>query len=183
MHIAEAIGWLGAIVVVERLSRALIPSRAVAWILSYSALGSVAIVIGVEAPSIGSFGLAAAGGGILAAIGYPLGRALLGDKPEGPPPDPLWLELVAVGGVVVLAEELIWGAIVEPAIGIVATAALFAVKHPFVDGRWRRTLGLFLFWVGLGLVRSWLWPAALALHMVLNVGGVVLGHRSAADQF
>jgi len=183
VDIVAGLGWLAAIVLAERLSHRLVPSRAVGWIVAYAGLFIAAVAIGVDAPPSGALRPAVLGGVVLATIGYPLGRALLGDKPDRPPPDRLWLELLALAGFVAVTEELIWGALVEPAIGIFVTAALFAFKHPLVDGRWRRALGLFLFWVGLGLVRVWLWPAALVLHVALNAGGVVLGHRSEADQF
>ncbi len=183
MDILTAFGWLAAVVVVERGARQLIASRAVAWIAAYSLLGVAAVAVGVGSPGGRPFGPAAAIGLALAIVGYPLGRLLLRDVPSSPPQDKLPTELAALAGFVAVAEELLWGAIVEPAVGIVATSALFAVKHPLVDGRWRRTLGLFLFWLGLGLVRAWSWPVAIALHIGLNAGGVLLGHRTGRDQF
>jgi hypothetical protein len=80
-------------------------------------------------------------------------------------------------------EELLWGAVVGPEIGFLATAGFFAVKHPLVDRRWRRVLGLFLFWIGLSQVRMYSSPLALVLHVAANAGGVIIGHRQNLDQF
>lgn len=178
-----AIGLLAVVVIAERAARRLIGSRAAAWIVAYGALGLASLALGASVPSGGSLTLLTVGGVALAVVGYPAGRRILNDKPDQPPQDSLALELFALAIVVAPAEELIWGAVVEPAIGIPATAVVFALKHPLVDGRWRRTLGLSLFWVGLGVVRAWSWPAALVLHMSLNAAGVLLGHRSNQDQF
>jgi hypothetical protein len=80
-------------------------------------------------------------------------------------------------------EELTWGRLVEPALGVPVTAALFAAKHVVIDGKWRRTLGLAAFWVGLGMVRSRSPKLALGLHMAVNASGVVLGHLNRRDAF
>jgi len=81
------------------------------------------------------------------------------------------------------AEELVWGRQVEPRIGVAPTALLFAAKHVALDGRWRRGLGLALFWTGLGLVRSRSPRLAAAIHVATNAGGVLLGHSTGRDQF
>ncbi len=175
--------WLAGIVAIERLARHRTSSRARGWIAGYTTLGILGLLIGPAAPSAHSAGWGMAPGLVLATAGYPLGRAIMCDRPNRPPPDGTRLELVALAGLVAPVEELIWGAIVEPAAGVGVTAVLFAAKHPLVDGRWRRMPGLFLFWVGLGLVRSVSWPAALVLHVVLNAGGVLIGHARGADQF
>jgi hypothetical protein len=118
----------------------------------------------------------------LAAIGYPLGQRLMGDHWSDAPPQHLALELVALEAVAV-TEELTWGAIVEPAIGPAATATLFAAKHVVIDGRWRRGLGLFAFWMGLAMQRR-RWPAAtLLVHATLNAAGVIQGHLTGRDRF
>jgi hypothetical protein len=119
----------------------------------------------------------------LVLAGYPLGCALLRHQASGPPPDPLPVELVAVAGVVAPVEELTWGGLVEPALGIPVTAALFAAKHVVIDGKWRRAVGLAAFWVGLGLVRSRSPKLALGLHMAVNASGVLLGHLTHRDSF
>jgi hypothetical protein len=119
----------------------------------------------------------------LALAGYPLGCALLGHRPDQPPPDPAGLELAALAGAVAPAEELIWGRRVEPRLGIPLTAGLFALKHVVIDGRWRRAGGLALFWVGLGLTRRRSPRLALALHVTANASGVWLGHLVRRDQF
>jgi hypothetical protein len=129
--------------------------------------GSLALLVGIP----------------LAIAGYPLGCALLGHKPSGPPPDPLALELVALAGVVAPVEEATWGRLIEPRLGIPVTAALFAAKHLVVDGRWRRAAGLALFWTGLGLVRSRSPKLALGLHVAANASGVLLGHLQGRDSF
>lgn len=176
-------GWFAAIVLGERTTRRWFASRSSAWLVSYLALGSVALLAGVAWPPGGTFNIATLAGLALAVVGYPLGRFLTADRTGAPPREPVRRELTILGLIVAPAEELIWGAIVEPVAGIPATATLFAVKHPLVDGRWRRCFGLFLFWLGLGLVRAWSWPAALALHVGVNAAGVLVGHRFGHDQF
>jgi hypothetical protein len=118
----------------------------------------------------------------LAAIGYPLGRRMMGDHSSNAPPQHLALELAALE-VVAITEELTWGAIVEPELGPAATAALFSAKHVVIDGRWRRGLGLFAFWLGLASQRR-RWPvAAMLVHAALNGAGVVQGHVFGRDRF
>jgi len=119
----------------------------------------------------------------LALGGYTLGCALLGHRPSEPPPDPAALETAALAGVVAPAEELIWGRLVEPRLGIPLTALLFAAKHVAIDRRWRRAAGLASFWVGLGLVRRRSAQLALVLHVTANASGVALGHLLSRDQF
>jgi membrane protease YdiL (CAAX protease family) len=80
-------------------------------------------------------------------------------------------------------EEAVWGALVQPAIGLTAASAMFATKHPLIDGRWRRTLGLGLFGLGLGLLRERSRKLALVVHVACNAGGVALGHLTGRDQF
>jgi len=119
----------------------------------------------------------------LVLAGYQAGRALTGDRPTGPPPEPAGLELLTLAAVVAPAEELAWGCQVEPRVGLPATAVLFALKHVAIDGRWRRAPGLALFWLGLGLVRSHSPRLALALHVAANAGGVLVGHACGRDSF
>lgn len=119
----------------------------------------------------------------LATAGYQVGRLLLRDHPTGPPPEALWLETLALAGAVAPAEELAWGALVQPALGVTATSALFAAKHVAVDGRWRRSLGLALFGLGLGILRRRSRNLALLVHVACNAGGVALGHITGRDQF
>jgi hypothetical protein len=119
----------------------------------------------------------------LAFAGYPLGCRLLGHRGSAPPPDSPELELAALAAIVAPAEELLWGGQVEPRVGIAPTALLFAAKHVVIDGRWRRGLGLALFWTGLGLVRSRSPRLAAAAHVAANASGVLLGHATGRDQF
>jgi membrane protease YdiL (CAAX protease family) len=186
--IGTALGWAAAITATEALARRLIPSRSRAWLIAYSTLGAAggaALVarrgrVGEprrldRAPVIAGLALAAGG--------YQLGRAALGDHPTGPPLEPLWLETAALAGVVAPAEEIIWGGLVQPAAGVLAGSALFAAKHVAIDLRWRRVLGLALFGLGLGLVRRRSWALALGVHIACNAGGVLLGHLTGRDQF
>ena len=165
----------------EAAARRIIPSRARAWLVAYSALGLVARWSRPRrrVPRRGS----PLPGAVVAVAGYPLGRALLDDHPVIPPPDSAGIELAALGGTVAAAEELIWGGLVEPELGIGVTSVLFAAKHALIDGRWRRTLGLALFAAGLGLVRSCSPRSAWAVHTICNSAGVVLGHATGRDQF
>jgi hypothetical protein len=119
----------------------------------------------------------------LALFGYTLGCAALGHRAYQAPPDPFGLELAALAGVVAPVEELAWGRRVEPRLGILMTAGLFAAKHVVIDGKWRRAAGLALFWVGLGLVRRRSPKLALGLHMTANGAGVALGHLTGRDSF
>jgi len=125
---------------------------------------------------------AALGAAAIAGTGYSVGRALLGDRSPGPPPDPLDEEVAALG-VVALAEELSWGAIVERDLGSPLTSVLFAAKHLAIDGRVRRAAGLILFWLGLGVIRRRSSNAAALAHVALNVVGVALGHLTRQDRF
>ncbi len=175
--------WFVAVVVVEAVARRTISSRAHAWMVAYGLLGLAALIAAPGAPQQTNAPWVAVIGAAVAVTGYPVGRKLLDDRADRPPPGPRGRELAALALVVAPVEELVWGAIVEPQAGIAVTAALFAVKHPLIDGRWRRTVGLASFWLGLGLIRTVSWPAALILHVVLNSGGVIAGHRRGLDQF
>ncbi|HEY1456787.1 MAG TPA: hypothetical protein VGG31_09835 [Candidatus Dormibacteraeota bacterium] len=119
----------------------------------------------------------------LALTGYPLGCAMLGHRPPGRPSAGAGAEILALAAVVAPAEELTWGVQVERRLGVLPTAVLFAGKHVAIDGRWRRGLGLALFWVGLGLVRRRSPALALGLHIAANAGGVMLGHATGTDRF
>ena len=174
---------LVGVVVLERLGRKLTGSRAKGWIASYVLIGVAALLVGPLTMKSSVLDWWVAIGVALALGGYQLGRLVLGDRPNRPPSESRNLELLALAGVVAPVEELLWGAVVGPEIGLLATAGFFAVKHPLVDGRWRRILGLFLFWIGLSLVRAYSWPLALALHIGANAGGVLIGHRQNLDQF
>jgi hypothetical protein len=72
---------------------------------------------------------------------------------------------------------------VEPSLGRAATSTLFAAKHVVIDGRWRRALGLALFWSGLSLLRRRSCRLALAAHVAANATAVAVGHLSGADRF
>ena len=178
--IAYASGWAGLITGSEWLARRRLRSRSNAWLIAYGSLGAIALLAGARlAPR--SRGLSA-GALLVAALGYPLGNALLGDRHDAPAPDRFVHELGAIE-MVACVEELTWGVIVEPALGRVVTAAAFASKHVVIDRRWRRSLGLFLFWMGLGAQRR-RWPAAaLISHCALNALGVLQGHVSGRDRF
>ncbi len=184
--VAEAVCWATAVVLGERQARRTVGTRAGALLAVYAALGIAAAspVTGGPASTTkhGRSGTLALGLGLTFG-GYQLGRWLLDDRSGNEPPDSLALELVSLGVVVPLAEELIWGARVEPAVGLAATSAVFAVKHPVVDRRWRRTLGLGLFWTGLGLLRRRSRSAAAVAHVSANAGAVLLGHLTGRDRF
>jgi hypothetical protein len=168
----------------EAAARRLSPSRSRAWLAAYPLLGAAALAFHAPRKVHADRGsLALLIGVPLVLAGYPLGCALLRHQASGPPPDPLGLELVAVAGVVAPVEEITWGRLVEPRIGIPLTAALFAAKHVVIDGKWRRAAGLALFWVGLGLVRTRSTRLALALHIATNASGVALGHLRGQDSF
>ena len=158
-------------------------SRSGAWLIAYSLLGAAALVEGAPTPRRKGGRRLLVVGVPLAAAGYPAGNALLRHKPSGPPPEGPSIELLALAGVVAPAEELTWGRLVEPRLGIPATAMLFAAKHVVVDGRWRRAAGLALFWAGLGLVRRHSPELALGLHVAANASGVLLGHLGGEDSF
>lgn len=171
------------VVLVERVGRQVTGSRAQGWIASYGLLALIGLALDPKLTPARGFDWRVGLGMGLAIGGYQIGRAVLRDRPDRPPTDSRLLELVALAAVVAPVEELLWGAVVGPELGMASTAALFAVKHPLVDGRWRRLFGLFLFWIGLSLVRAYSWPLALVLHVVVNGAGVVIGHRQNLDQF
>lgn len=190
-----ALGWAVLITSTEWMARRSFERRSHAWLVSYGGLALLALAFGARLRAR-SGGRPRAGFGrrlkpgsaidwpglALATFGYPLGRKLLGDRPSTAPPDGPALELIVIE-IVAGAEELTWGAIVEPALGRTITAVLFAAKHVIIDRRWRRSLGLFLFWMGLAVQRR-RWPgAALIAHALLNGIAVVSGHRSRRDQF
>ena len=167
----------------EAAARRSLRSRSAAWLVVYPLLAAGAVLD--EAPPTRRGGSRSGWwlGVPLALAGYPLGCALLGHRPYQAPPDPMALELAALAGAVAPAEEIVWGRAVERSLGIGTTAALFATKHVVIDGRWRRAGGLFLFWVGLGLVRRRSPMLALGLHVSANASGVVLGHMTGRDLF
>jgi hypothetical protein len=179
---ARALAWAAAITGTEWAIRKATGRRLTAWMVTYAGLGGVAFVLsrgdGVDRPD-----RTWVSGAVLASVGYPLGRRLAGDFPKGAPTEPALTEGLVIAGVVAPAEELLWGRLVEPALGIGPTAALFAIKHGIVDGRWRRTAGLALFWAGLGLIRRSSPRKAMALHVALNAGGLALGRVTGVDQF
>jgi membrane protease YdiL (CAAX protease family) len=187
----SALGWAAAVTATEAIARRSIPSRSRAWLVAYSALGAAASATLLARPralptDTGQRGKGRAGlvaGLVLSGIGYQLGRRALGDRPTRPPSEPLWLELAALAGVVAPVEEVLWGGLVQSRAGVVGTSALFAAKHPLIDGRWRRTLGLGLFGLGLGLLRRRSGKLALLVHVGCNAGGVALGHLTGRDQF
>jgi len=180
-----AASWVVAVVVSERIARSAVTSRSRGLLLAYLSLGAVTLLSEVDRSSRtvdGSRGTVVAGLA-LTFSGYQLGRALLSDRPDVPPSESLAADTVALGIVVPVVEEAIWGARVEPIIGITATSLAFALKHSLVDGRWRRTLGLAAFWTGLALLRRRSRATALAAHVAANVGAVVLGHATGRDRF
>src|ERR671918_550983 len=117
-----AVRWAATVTFVEAAARRIIPSRARAWLVAYSALGLVARWSRPRrrVPRRGS----PLPGAVVAVAGYPLGRALLGDHPVIPPPDSAGIELAALGGTLAAAEELIWGGLVEPELGMGVTSVL-----------------------------------------------------------
>jgi hypothetical protein len=184
--VAEAASWVAVVTLGERQARRSVGTRSGALLALYAALGLVAAsrTAGRTAPTTdsGHGGVLVLGLGLTFG-GYQLGRWLLDDRPSEEPSESLTLEVVSLGVVVPLVEELIWGARVEPAVGLLATSAAFAVKHPVVDGRWRRTLGLGLFWTGLALLRRRSRSAAAVAHVSANTGAVLLGHLTGRDRF
>jgi len=169
--------------VVEAVARGLLPTRSRAWIAAYSVLGAAAVIDRAPMPRRRGGPTAMWIGIPLALAGYPLGCALLAHRLYQRPRDPAAVELTALAAVVAPVEELTWGWLIEPRIGIPATAALFAAKHVVIDGKWRRAAGLGLFWVGLGLVRRRSPMLALGLHVATNASGVMLGHLTGEDRF
>ncbi len=158
-------------------------SRSRAWLTAYPALGAAAGIDRAPRRRRGG-GLPAMLVGVpLALVGYQLGCALFGHKPYQSPPDSMAIELLALAGVVAPVEELTWGRLVEPRLGIPVTATLFAIKHVVIDGKWRRAGGLAIFWVGLAMVRRRSPKVALGLHVAANATGVVMGHLTGRDLF
>jgi hypothetical protein len=186
----QALRWAAGVGGAEALARAVMPSRAPAWIVSYGALALVSARSSGD-PRHGTLRGEARNNNLtrtvigigLSLFGYPLGRRILGDSPKVAPSDGLVLDLIALGIVVPLAEEKVWGTKVEPELGVAATAALFALKHVAIDGRARRALGLAAFWTGLGLVRERSPRGAALLHCACNTGAVLRGHATGRDQF
>lgn len=186
----QSLGWAAGVAGAEALARAVMPSRASAWIVSYGALafasGRSSRDLRGGAPNLVADGpnwaRTAIGVG-LSLFGYPLGRRILGDSAQAAPADGLVLDLLALGIVVPLAEEKVWGTKVEPDLGIAATSVLFALKHVAIDERAGRTVGLAAFWTGLGFVRKRSPRAAALLHCACNTGAVLWGHARGRDQF
>ncbi len=122
------------VVVLERLGKKLTGSRAKGWIGSYLLIGLAALALGPESPTHSALDWRVAVGVALALGGYQVGRLVLGDRPDRPPSESKTLELVALAGVVAPVEELLWGAVVGPEIGFLATAGFFASQASL--GRW-----------------------------------------------
>lgn len=173
-----------AVATAELSARRSLRSRGRALIVSHGALGVGSLMVSRWPPRSRPVGPARVAWGLgLALFGYPLGRALLGSRSSQPPPDDLGTELAALGLLVPIVEERIWGGLVEPSAGAATTAVLFAAKHGVVDGRWDRVMGLGLFWFGLAQVRRASPAAAAVLHCAINMSGVVIGHALRSDQF
>jgi membrane protease YdiL (CAAX protease family) len=101
---------------------------------------------------------------------------------------PLWVAsvalLIANGVVIPIAEEWLWRGVVQPGLvlglgvpgGIVATAALFSVKHAFVDASLDRLLTITGVGLILGLVahgaRSW--KVSAISHVIMNCTATLL---------
>lgn len=170
---------------IEWATRRAFSRRSTALLAGYAALGTAAAAAGarINRGSLRDDRRRTVVGTVLAMAGYPLGCALFRHRPGGAPPEHWSREAIAIAGVVVPAEELVWGQLVEPELGIAGTATLFALKHPLVDGRWRRAFGLGLTWYGLGLVRKASPAAALAIHVGCNASGVLVGRITGEDQF
>jgi hypothetical protein len=179
----KALAWAVGITAAELGARRLLGNRARGWILAYSLLGIAALSAGPPARRGRPMRNALWLGVPLALAGYSVGCALMGHRWSGPPVEDEPSELVALSGVVAPVEELAWGGHVETRFGVLPTSVLFAAKHVVIDGRWRRALGLALFWAGLGMVRSRSRVLALGLHVAANAGGVILGHASGRDRF
>ena len=168
----------------EAAARRLAGSRSTAWMLAYPLLAMAAML----PPKARRRRRSGEWSGVLIGVplafaGYPAGLALWGFRASSPPPDPIGRELTALAAIVAPAEELVWGRRVEPVLGVPATAMLFAAKHVVVDGRWRRGLGLALFWTGLGLVRRRSPALSLIVHVAANAAGVIVGHAEGRDRF
>jgi hypothetical protein len=178
----EPLLWTLAIGGTEWCWRQRVSSRAVAWRGTAVMLLPVALL--APRPRVQRRGGARASlvGVCVAVFGYPLGRVLLADRCRAHPSDTLRDELVGLG-LLALAEELIRGGQVEPVLGSLVTAGLFATKHALIDGRWRRVGGLGLFSLGLALVRRHSPAGAILVHVGANATVVVLGHWSGRDQF
>jgi hypothetical protein len=174
--------WAGTIAASEYAARRVLSSRATALLIAYAGLAVAAASTGVTGDG-GRRRRVPAGAVAVALGGYPLGRAVARDASPGAPSDGLVRELVVLGVVVPVAEELVWGRLVEDDLGVVPTSALFSLKHGVIDGRWRRSPGLAAFWVGLGGIRRASRGKALALHLMCNAIAVLLGHVTARDQF
>jgi hypothetical protein len=182
--VVEAAVWVVAVTVGERQARRAIGGRAAALLATYVPLGVVAALRSSGPRNVRPSPRWALPLGIgLTFGGYQLGRWLLGDQPTEEPSDPFVLELLSLGVLVPVAEEMIWGARVEPAVGVGVTACVFAGKHPSVDDRWRRTLGLAAFWAGLGLIRRRSRLGAVVAHVIANSGAVALGHATGRDRY
>lgn len=175
-----ALAWALGITLTEEVARRIEPSRARAWLLAYAAVGAAALARSVPPPRRRRSGLVR--GLVAACAGYDLGRAILPQPAAGPPSDRAADELVALGAVVA-AEELAWGRHVDARLGPAMTAALFALKHAFIDRHASRSLGLALFWWGLSSVRGRSPVVAALLHAALIAAGVWRGHRSGRDEF
>jgi hypothetical protein len=181
---AAPLGWALLIGVTEAAWRWRVRSRAGAWQLT--ALSLLAASLWPSPPSgpgrartpewMPWLGLT------LSVAGYPVGRMIAGDRAAMAPRDTLGADLLALS-LLAIAEERTWAVHVEPVLGPISTAILFAVKHPLLDNRWRRALGLALFWTGLSVVRQKSKRGALWLHVAANVSGVLLGHARQRDQF
>jgi hypothetical protein len=180
--VAEAAAWTLAVTGAEWWWRRRFRSRARAWRATALVLLPAGLFAARRRQPVRGRRASRVAGFFVALLGYPLGRTLLADRSRSRPPDGLCSELLGLG-LLTVAEELVWGRQVELVIGTPVTAVLFALKHAFIDGRWRRVLGLALFWLGLAVVR-WQSPrVALLAHLAANGSGVVVGHWLDRDQF
>lgn len=180
-----ALCWASLITATEGMWRWCMASRARAWQLT-----ALSLLIATTRPDSHPLRQPRRGrqrwtvvlGLLLSVAGYPFGRLVANDHARVAPRDSLLDDLLALT-LLAMAEERAWAGHVATELGPIATAILFAIKHPLLDHRWRRVLGLALFWIGLSLVRQRSPRQALHLHLAINVLGVLLGHASQRDQF
>ena len=107
---------------------------------------------------------------LVAGLSYQLLRYLFNDRFRRDLADgyPKIKEGIALVIVLPVVEQIFWGWIVGPVLGVIVTALLFGVKHPISDGNWRRLPALFGFWVGISMIIGVNPFVAIPVHCLMN---------------
>ena len=163
-------------------------SRSVSWLTIHpSVLFMSFLIVDVKVPTTdGETSISGVVLGILVAgLSYQLLRYLFKDRFRRDLEDgyPKIREGIALVFVLPVVEQIFWGWVVGPGLGVVVTAMLFGVKHPISDGNWRRVPALFGFWLGISMVINVNPLVGIPVHCLMNGVAFAKTIRNKKDEF